>query len=158
MAVSTGAYVTIHLYSSPNLKNWTFLQVFGNIENVSTFWECPDLFQLPVDNDTNNMKWVLVHSVSPTAQYFIGDFDGQNFIWQQSEPPGILIDDFERDNYGSWTKTGDAFGLRPSAPTTVAAGFRGNRFVYSFSPDNSSQGKLVSADFIIQKKYTTSAL
>ena len=153
MVVSTGAYVGIHLYSSPNLKNWTLLQVFGNVENISSYWECPDLFQLPVDNDTNNMKWVLVHSVAPTAQYFIGDFDGQNFTWQRSEPPGVLIDDFEGNNYGSWTKTGDAFGIGPSAPTTVAAGFLGNRFVYSFSPDNSSQGKLVSADFVIQKKY-----
>ena len=143
----------IHFYSSPNLKNWTFFQDFGLIENISTYWECPDLFKLPVDNNTNNMKWVLVHSVAPNAQYFIGDFTGQHFNWVKATPAGILIDDFERDNYGSWTRTGEAFGTAPSVPTTVAAGFLGNRFVYSFVPDNSSQGKLVSADFVIQKKY-----
>lgn len=153
MVVATGDYKAIHFYSSTNLKNWTLMQVLGNIENVAGSWECPDLFRLPVNNDPNNIKWVLAHSVTPNAQYFVGDFDGENFNWQKSEPTGILIDDFERDNYGSWIRTGDAFGDAPSTPTTVAAGFLGNRFVYSFSPDNSGQGKLVSPDFIIQKKH-----
>ena len=140
----------IHFYSSPNLKTWTFLQAFGNLANISAAWECPDFFKMPVNNNT---KWILAHSVAPNAQYFIGDFTGQQFTWANTAPTGLLIDDFERDNYGGWTATGQAFGDGPSPATTVTAGSLGNRFVYSFITDNSSQGKLVSAEFLIQKKY-----
>lgn len=150
MVVAHPDYKMIAFYSSPNLINWTFHQTFDNTENVSTSWECPDLFMLPADNDPGRMKWVLVHSVSPSAQYFIGDFDGQHFSWQNSAPAGILIEDFENTNYNGWTVTGDAFGNTPSG-TTDAAGYLGQRFAYSFFGGNYSLGKLVSPAFNIQK-------
>lgn len=139
-----------YFYSSANLKTWNNETTFQNVQNISTFWECPDLFRLPVDNNPANMRWVLVHSVFPTAQYFIGDFDGHRFTWQNSLPQGILIEDFERTNYGSWTVSGDAFGTTPSG-TAIAAGYLGQRFAYSFFGGNESQGKIVSPSFIIQK-------
>jgi sucrose-6-phosphate hydrolase SacC (GH32 family) len=153
MVVSTGDYKRIHFYSSPNLKDWTFMQLFGLVENMSGFWECPDLFKLPVDNDTNNRKWVLMHSVTPSAQYFIGDFDGQNFTWQKKEPDGILIDDFESNSYNNWTVTGSAFSTAPETGTIVVSGYRGNKLVRSYFNGNGSQGKLVSPNFTIQKDY-----
>ena len=152
MVVALPDYHKIAFYSSPNLINWTFHQTFDHSENVSTLWECPDFFMLPADNDPGRMKWVLVHSVAPTAQYFIGEFDGQRFTWQNSAPTGILFEDFENTNYARWTVIGNAFGTTPSG-TTIAAGYLGERFAYSFFGGNFAQGKLTSQDFTIQKNY-----
>ncbi len=150
MTVSIGAYAGIYFYSSTNLKNWTYFTGIGTIGNITGQWECPDFFKLPVDNNPNKMKWVLAHSVTPTAQYFIGDFDGQNFSWQNTPPDGILIDDFEGVNYGSWTTTGTSFGVGSATGNGNFSGFLGNKLIIS---GNESQGKLVSADFTIQKNY-----
>ena len=150
MVVSIGYYQGINFYSSTNLKNWTILSGFGSVGNRTSAWECPDFFKLPIDNDSTKMKWILVHSVAPTAQYFIGNFDGQHFFWQDTPPGGILFDDFEDINYDRWTKTGTAFGTGPVTGTGAFPGFLGNRLIIS---GNESQGKLVSADFTIQKNY-----
>ncbi|HMK17378.1 MAG TPA: GH32 C-terminal domain-containing protein [Chitinophagaceae bacterium] len=152
MVVSHGAWKGIAFYSSPNLKNWTSSQFFEPVGNTSTYWECPDFFNLPVDNDTNHKKWILVHSIEPTAQYFIGDFDGTHFTWETTPPNGILIDDFESSNYNKWTSTGTAFGTSPASGTTTNTGYLGNKLVYSFA-GGPAQGKLVSSNFTIQKNY-----
>jgi fructan beta-fructosidase len=57
-------------YNSDDLKKWTFLSHIGG------FWECPEFFQLPVDGNPKNKKWVL-YGMSGT--YMIGDFDGKSF-------------------------------------------------------------------------------
>ena len=41
------------IYSSGNLKDWTFES------HVTGFWECPELIPLPVDGNPNNVKWVM---------------------------------------------------------------------------------------------------
>ena len=57
MTLATGNKVSF--YSSPDLKNWTFESYFGEgIGAHGGVWECPDLFQLPVEG-TNIKKWVL---------------------------------------------------------------------------------------------------
>jgi len=149
MVVSQGYYQGLLFYSSTNLKNWTFLSGFGSVGNTAAAWECPDLFKLPVDNDPNKMKWVLVHSVG-LGQYFVGDFNGQHFLWENIAPTGILIDDFESANYGNWTTTGTSFGAGPVTGTGIYSGFVGNKLI---SSRNESEGKLVSPNFIIQKNY-----
>jgi fructan beta-fructosidase len=58
------------IYNSTNLKDWTFQS------HVTGFWECPDLFELPVDGDTSKTKWVM-YGASDT--YMIGSFDGKTF-------------------------------------------------------------------------------
>ncbi len=60
----------IAFYSSPDLKAWT------SESRIAGFFECPDLFELPVDGDPANTKWVL-HAAD--AQYVIGHFDGKRF-------------------------------------------------------------------------------
>ena len=59
------------IYTSKNLKEWKYES------HVSGFWECPDLFELPVDGDLNNKKWVLYGA---SGTYMIGSFDGKKFI------------------------------------------------------------------------------
>jgi fructan beta-fructosidase len=58
------------IYNSKNLKDWTFES------HITGFWECPDLFELPVDGDKSKTKWVM-YGASNT--YMIGAFDGKKF-------------------------------------------------------------------------------
>jgi sucrose-6-phosphate hydrolase SacC (GH32 family) len=148
MVVAVPAYQGIRFYSSPNLKDWTLLTGFGSAGNISAFWECPDFFKLPVDDISNKMKWVLVHSVG-TAQYFIGDFDGQHFSWENISPSGILIDDFESTSYPKWRTSGTSFGAGPATGNGTFSGYLGSsRLIVS---GNESEGKIISQDFTIQK-------
>lgn len=61
---------TIHFLTSPNLKDWTVAS------RLSDFYECPDYFELPVDNDAKNKKWVLT---AASSDYMLGTFDGTKF-------------------------------------------------------------------------------
>jgi sucrose-6-phosphate hydrolase SacC (GH32 family) len=85
------------LYASNDLLQWEFMSEFGPANAIGGVWECPDLFELPVDGDAANSKWVLVINLNPGgpaggsgAQYFIGQFDGHTF---QSDPaaPGSVV-------------------------------------------------------------------
>ena len=74
-------------YASKDLIAWEFMSEFGPVGATGGVWECPDLFELPVDGDAANSKWVLVINLNPGgpaggsgAQYFIGQFDGQRFV------------------------------------------------------------------------------
>lgn len=58
------------IYNSDNLKDWTFES------HITGFWECPELFELPVDGDKNNTKWVMYGA---SGTYMIGSFDGKKF-------------------------------------------------------------------------------
>ncbi|BDZ40150.1 hypothetical protein GCM10025863_27640 [Microbacterium suwonense] len=55
------------LYRSDDLREWTFLSVYGPAGAVDGIWECPDLFPLAVDGDSGDVRWVLVISMSPGA-------------------------------------------------------------------------------------------
>lgn len=57
-------------YNSDNLKDWTYLS------HLVGFWECPELFELPIDGNKYNTKWV-IYGASGT--YMLGDFDGREF-------------------------------------------------------------------------------
>ncbi|MFZ1235939.1 MAG: 2,6-beta-D-fructofuranosidase [Prevotella sp.] len=58
------------IYNSNDLKNWTFES------HITGFWECPELFELPVDGDKNHTKWVIWGA---SGTYMTGDFDGKKF-------------------------------------------------------------------------------
>lgn len=68
MAVA-GGY--LHIYSSPNLRDWTFESVDTSIRT-----ECADLFELPIDGDPTNTKWLFSYG---GRSYQLGDFDGKRF-------------------------------------------------------------------------------
>lgn len=94
-------------YRSKDLKTWQFLSEFGNDKGAhGGVWECPDLFQVEVEG-SNEKKWVLLISVNPGApnggsgtQYFVGRFDGETFVTDQSE---TLWVDWGSDNYAGVT-------------------------------------------------------
>lgn len=58
------------IYTANDLKNWTYQS------HVSGFWECPELFELPIDGNPNNKKWVMYGA---TGTYMLGSFDGKVF-------------------------------------------------------------------------------
>ena len=68
----------IAFYSSPDLKVWTYES------RISGFFECPDLFQLPIDGDANNTRWVLS---AADGAYRIGTFDGKVFTPETDKLP-----------------------------------------------------------------------
>ena len=70
---------TIHFLSSPNLKDWTV------ISHLDSFAECPDFFQLPIDGDASNKKWVLTGA---SSEYMVGSFDGSTFTPETAKLPG----------------------------------------------------------------------
>lgn len=102
------------IFSSPDLKNWTQESVFGEgMGAIDGIWECPDLFELPVQG-TDMKKWMLIVNLNPGGpfggsgiQYFIGDFDGKAFKPDRL-PDGTVPTkwlDFGKDNYAlvSWS-------------------------------------------------------
>ena len=60
------------LFTSPNLKQWKKLSDV----NLPGDGECPDFFQIAVDSDPQNMRWVFY---GVTGTYVIGKFDGTTF-------------------------------------------------------------------------------
>lgn len=94
----------IRFYTSPNLLNWTFASEFGKeIGAHGGVWECPDLFELDVENKPTEKKWVLLVSINPggpnggsATQYFTGSFDGTSFVPETTETRWV---DHGKDNY-----------------------------------------------------------
>jgi len=60
----------IALYTSKDLKEWE------RVGNVPGYFECAEIFELPVDGDPKNKKWVIY---AADARYAIGNFDGKKF-------------------------------------------------------------------------------
>ncbi len=60
----------LHIYSSPDLKRWTFESELKNI------YECPDLVRFPDPLDHQKDLWVLYGA---DGLYWVGDFDGKRF-------------------------------------------------------------------------------
>jgi fructan beta-fructosidase len=60
----------IAFYSSKNLKEWTLTS------KLPGYYECPDIFELPVDGDKSNTRWVIF---AADAKYAVGTFDGKTF-------------------------------------------------------------------------------
>ena len=58
-------------FGSTNLKEWTRLSDIQIPDG-----ECPDIFELPVDDNPENTKWVFWGA---GGKYYIGDFDGTTF-------------------------------------------------------------------------------
>lgn len=85
----------IIVYTSENLKDWTYSSEFGPMNAVEGVWECPSLYPLPLDGDNDTIKWVLQLGLNPGGppgtvgsgtQYFVGDFDGTTFVADGMRP------------------------------------------------------------------------
>ncbi|MGG3574497.1 glycoside hydrolase family 32 protein [Bacillus gobiensis] len=74
----------VGFYTSYNLKEWTYVSTF--VRDDIGIIECPDLFELNIDGNPANKKWVLLlggngfnYGRTTCACYFLGNFDGTKF-------------------------------------------------------------------------------
>jgi len=74
------------LLSSKNLREWTLLQEL----KLPGSSECPDFFELPVDGDSTNTRWVFWGA---NGRYLLGAFDGREFT-AQSGPHESRVGNF----------------------------------------------------------------
>ena len=100
-----------HFFNSDDLKSWTPTAEVP-LASPSTyrrgkldpggFYECPDLFELPVDGNPENKKWVLCDA---SFNYWIGSFDGAVFNPEMGPYKG----DFGHNFYApqSWKRPND---------------------------------------------------
>jgi fructan beta-fructosidase len=76
-----GGHGKMRIYSSPNAREWTFE---STVEEIAAGGEVADVFQLPVNGDTNNLKWVW----SAGGSWFVvGTFDGHKFTPETDRIP-----------------------------------------------------------------------
>lgn len=98
------------IFTSPDMKEWTLQSSFGKgLGAQDGVWECPDLFELPVEG-TDEKKWVLLCNINPggpfggsATQYFTGNFDGKTFTPDSDEDGSVPAKwmDYGKDHYAT---------------------------------------------------------
>ena len=121
--MALAAFDKIKIYTSDDLKSWTFASDFGEGHGSQARpWECPDLFQLTYENGVS--KWVLLVSIGDRTeltapnggtgtQYFIGSFDGKTFVNENPKETTLWLD-YGTDNYAgvTWSDVPEEDGRR----------------------------------------------
>lgn len=110
----------VQIYNSADLKAWELVSEFGEDQGTHEgVWECPDLFELPID-DSGEKKWMMIVSLgngNPNGgsgtMYFVGDFDGKTFT-NENPKEEVLWLEYGRDNYAgvSWSDVPESDGRR----------------------------------------------
>ena len=87
----------VRFFTSANLRQWNHASDFSG----AGFYECPDLFPLPLDGNPQKIKWVLADAA---FRYWVGAFDGRSFVPEV----GPLLGDFGSNFYAAqtWNNTG----------------------------------------------------
>jgi levanbiose-producing levanase len=143
MVVSGGDH--IRFFTSKDLLNWELIESFGYGKYVrGGVWECPDFFQLTVDGDENNKKWVLSISTGANpntngsdSEYFVGTFDGKRFV--SDHPEGFVL----KNEYGKEMYAAMSFSDIPASDgRRISLGWMSN-WDYPFSfPTSPWQGQM----------------
>ncbi|HTE09973.1 MAG TPA: glycoside hydrolase family 32 protein, partial [Chitinophagaceae bacterium] len=120
MAVVLPVEHMVQFYSSPNLTAWKHLSNFGPAGDTAEVWECPDLVEVPVEGNPSKKKWVLQTSQHASMQYFVGEFDGVNFI--NENPAGKIL----RPDYGPEYYAGISYNQLPATQAPTATGWVNN--------------------------------
>lgn len=127
MVVSLPNDHKVRFYGSPDLKRWSALSDFGPAGAVSGQWECPELFELPVEGAQAEKRWILKVGLNPGAlqggsgeQYFVGRFNGSTFV-NDNSPDKALWTDYGKDCYCALT-----FNNLPRQQSTVMLGWMDN--------------------------------
>ena len=97
----------VRLLASTDLKHWETLSDFGPEGSTGGAWECPDLFELPIEGEAREKRWVLDVDLNPGgrvggsgAQYFVGRFDGRRFVNENPDDVTLWVD-YGKDFYAS---------------------------------------------------------
>jgi fructan beta-fructosidase len=89
----------VDFFSTPDFHQWTYRS------GIAGFFECPDMFELPVDGNTNNMLWELNDG---SSGYMLGQFNGAVFTPTTAKLPG---------NSGSGFYASQTFTVMPRGDT-----------------------------------------
>ncbi|MEL6396958.1 MAG: GH32 C-terminal domain-containing protein [Planctomycetota bacterium] len=100
MLVSQARNRIVDIYVSDDLRVWEQVSSFGPAgQSDVPNWECPELFELPVDGDPNDTRWVLQIDVGNNGpaggsggMYFVGHFDGERFINENPRETTLWVD------------------------------------------------------------------
>lgn len=112
----------VQFYTTPDFRHWTFRSKIYN-----GFFECPDMFQLPLDGDTNNMMWEL-NDASTTYQ--LGQFNGAVFTPGTAKLPGNSGAGFYASQIFTSMPPGDNRTVRIGWAQISAPGMPFNQFLY----------------------------
>jgi fructan beta-fructosidase len=147
MVVALPLEKKVQFYRSKNLKDWAYMSDFGPAGDTSGIWECPDLFQVPVQHTRNESKWVLMHSPAPYMQYFVGEFDGTSF--KNESPTGTIL----RPDYGPDYYAAIVYNNLPEGSAPLSIGWINNWNYANEIPVNPWKGAM-SIPRTIQLKKT----
>ena len=119
MVVSLAAKKQLQFFESTDLKKWKLLSEFGPAGTPNKLnWECPDVFELPIEDEPGKTRWVLEVDMGNGAiaggsggEYFTGVFDGSKFVADSTTSQWV---DFGRDFYApvSWSDMPTSDGRR----------------------------------------------
>jgi beta-fructofuranosidase len=112
MVVAFAHEFAIGIYTSPNLREWSFASNFSQAGFLGLQYECPNLVEVPLyvssdgDSDSDaNSTWLMYISINPGAPlggsigtYFSGSFNGTHFLPHDHV---ARLADFGKDNYAA---------------------------------------------------------
>mgnify|MGYP001116983070 FL=1 len=113
---------SIDFYTSPDLKAWTFAS------RSDGFFECPDMFELPIDGDQARKLWVLT---AADGEYKLGTFDGETFA-PTSGPEKLKT--FHGAYYAAQTFSDEPKGRRVQIGWARGVEFPGSAFNQQMAP------------------------
>jgi fructan beta-fructosidase len=110
----------VRLWGSDDLKRWEKLSDFGPAGATKGVWECPELFEAPLEGkEKGQSRWVFKVDVNDGApyggsggQYFVGHFDGREFRAEGAVRDPLWID-HGKDFYASQTWNDAPAGAGP---------------------------------------------
>lgn len=133
-------------YASADLEKWTHLSDYGPAGTSGHEWECPDFYELPVDGNPANTRWVLKIGLSrghvaggSGEQYFIGKFDGTRFINDNPSSKTLWLD------YGPDCYCEFSFSNTPPGAPPVAVGWMSNWIYAGKIPTSPWRGQMTMA-------------
>jgi fructan beta-fructosidase len=103
MAVYDSNLNGIDFFTTPDFHTWTYRS------GIAGFAECPDIFELPVDGNTNNMLWEINGG---SASYMLGNFNGAVFTPTTPMLPGNLGSGFYASQTFTVMPAGDSRRVR----------------------------------------------
>jgi fructan beta-fructosidase len=110
------------LFTSKDLITWTPIQEII-IEDGA---ECPDFFEIPLDGDPNNMKWVLT---AANGRFLAGTFDGKKFTPETE----AYASEFGENYYAVQSYSDIMDGRRIQFGWMAGSAFKGMPFNQQFS-------------------------
>ncbi|MGA8596905.1 MAG: glycoside hydrolase family 32 protein [Bryobacteraceae bacterium] len=133
----------VRFFASHDLIHWNGLSDFGPAGATGGVWECPDLFELPVEGDRGS-RWVLIVNINPGGvaggsgtQYFVGKFDGRAFTKEASDSEALWMD-YGKDYYAAVSY----FGNRPGDNRRIMIGWFSNWQYANDTPEKGWRGAM----------------